>query len=690
MKISARLLSYSALLAATCLAAPALAGGTQLRKISSFDDFSKGETQSAIISPQGKLLVGYKDQIQSFEDTELVLGCSAEGSKTYATTGLPARVYEVLPGKNAPRLTKLADLPGVAVTAVTKDGQGRILAATLPGSKIYQIRRGKKPTVFAELRAGRIWDLKMHRGKLYAATGPEGRVFSLDARGKSTLALDTDAVDVLTLLSLPDALLAGTANQAGIYQITKKKEGQLLRTFDGKEVRVLKSSGKHIYVVVNAFESRGLGGLRKMVQKVNETSVTGSAPIRERLKEDSRKASGLLYRMTLTGPAKANAMAESAWEELLEKEDQYFTDLALLEQGRAAMVTSSQEGKVYRVRGFQDATLVADFEQQQASAVCRAKGGSIFAFSAGPAAAHQLTFAPAVTATYTSEPFDATLPAQYGMLRLRGKGKLRVSTRTGPSERIDPRWTAWKPITLRSEGIYQVAPIKARRMRFIQLQVKLASADARLDAVEFFYRPFNLAPVMEKLSVAPPKFRKQSDEEPEAMQEIKWSVDARDDDDLQFELSIRANDEGSGWTQLNRGEPVTEESFELNTQSFPDGAYQVAVRASDEPSNGSAQAKSDRMVSEPFLIDKTRPEFLSVKRKGNRITGEVKDGLSRIHDVSYQIDNLGYRVASPSDGLYDERREAFELELPAQTPASARILIRVRDEQGNRHTTSVR
>lgn len=680
--------SFVATFAMLCPAS-ALAGGTKLRNIKTFGELSKGETKNAIIAPKGTVIVGYTDQSADIPGTELVLSCQSAGSKAYAATGMPAAVYEVSQGKGTPTFRELSKLPGVAVTAVAKDNKGRVFAATLPGSKIYQIAKGKKPKVFADLKAGRIWDLQMHRGRLYAATGPEGRVFSISASGKATLVLDTEAVDVLTLLSLPDALLAGTANQARIYQVTDKKEGLLLREFDGKEVRALRSKGNQIYATVNAFESRGLGGLGKMVQKVNESSVTGAAPIRDQLKEESRKASGTLYRMTLQGPAKASSMAESAWESLFEKDDQYFTDLAVVEGGKAAMVTSSQEGKVYRVRGFAQPTLIADFDQQQASAICQLSSGAMMAFTAGPASVHRLAAAQAKSATYLTEPLDAGLPAQYGMLRLRGKDKLSVRTRSGPSEEIDGRWTPWRTVALKQDGIFRAGSINAKRMRFLQVEVRLDSVTASLDTLEFFYRPFNLAPAMKEITIAAPKFDAESDEAPETMQEVKWSADARDDDDLHFDLAIRPVQSRSGWTPLNRGEPVTEETFELNTQSFPDGLYELSVTASDEPSNGSAQAKKERRVSEPFLIDKARPGFSQVKRKGMRITGNAIDKLSRIRDVSYQIDNRGYRLASPVDGLYDEHQEAFEIELPAQTPANARILIRTRDEQGNQRKISL-
>lgn len=688
MNIPARPL-LRCVLAAALLPSSALAGGTQINRLSSFEDFSKGESKNAIISPQGQVLVGYADSSTTLEDSELVLRCAAKGSKIYAGTGQPAAVYEVQAHKGKPRFRKLAQLPGVSVTSVVKDSQGRILAAVLPGAKIYQIIPGKKPKIFAELLAGRIWDLQMHKGTLYAATGPEGRVFSISRKGKSKLALDTEAVDVMTLLSMKDALLAGTANNAAVYRVGSKPEGELLEAFEGNEVRALRQEGRYLYAVVNEFSSPGLSELNKMVQKVAEASVTGSEQTRTRLENESAKSSGKVYRMSLHKGKSSSAMAESVWESLFEKEGQYFTDLTPVEGGRSAIVTSSGEGKVYRIRGFQSPSLVADFEEQQASAVCKAPSGAIMAFSAGPAAAHRLVFAQANQASYVTEPLDADYPAQYGQLRLRGQGALKVQTRSGPSERIDARWTPFRSVSLKKDGIFRVGQIAAKRMRFLQVKVSLASPTDRLDALEVFYRAHNLAPHMGEITVGGPKFEPESDSEPPSSLEVKWESQARDGDELVYELALRPVRKGSGWKALNRGETVSEESYELPTSNLPDGIYELSVTASDELANGSRDAKRDRRVSDPFLVDKSRPKVLSVQRKGKRVSGKVSDKLSRIHDVAYRIDQGSYRAASATDGIFDEHEEGFEIELPDTLHESSRIMIRVRDEQGNRHTRAI-
>ncbi|MGB1276966.1 MAG: hypothetical protein ACPG77_14575, partial [Nannocystaceae bacterium] len=122
----------------------------------------------------------------------------------------------------------------------------------------------------------------------------------------------------------------------------------------------------------------------------------------------------------------------------------------------------------------------------------------------------------------------------------------------------------------------------------------------------------------------------------------------------------------------------------LELGSVPDGTYEVEVEASDEPSNGSGRARTDKLVSAPFTIDRARPTVAKLKQTKDTISGQASDAGSFIHDVAYSIDGGPFRAASPADGVFDSPDEGFVLQLPKNlTPGKHRLTVRARDAFGN-------
>jgi hypothetical protein len=122
---------------------------------------------------------------------------------------------------------------------------------------------------------------------------------------------------------------------------------------------------------------------------------------------------------------------------------------------------------------------------------------------------------------------------------------------------------------------------------------------------------------------------------------------------------------------------------------MPDGVYELGVVASDEPDNGSARAKTDELISAPFVVDRTRPTLESTKLAAGTVTGVARDA-SRIHDVAFSLDGAAFRQASPGDGMFDGPSEPFEISLPKELePGTHRVVVRVRDEHGNTSRVAV-
>lgn len=672
--------------AGLALPGTAHAGGTKSLRLKSFSDFRAGQLEGALLTPEAKVVVGYNHEGSSFSDARVAFRCVEGKSGVLVGTANKSGVWALTPGREGPGLRKIAALEGAAVSALYQHRDGRIYAATLPGATIYEISRSGRVSTLLKLEAQRIWDLRWHQNALYAATGPDGKVFRIDLKKKQAkVVLDTESVDVLTLLSTSRALLAGTGGKARLYKITSKKEGILLREFAGEELRALRYAQNTVYALVNRFDSPGISGLAKMSKNVLRSSLIGEKPSRSDLDRPEPKAEGLVYQIRFDG--NTDTLSQGAWDKALHRKSEYFTDLLPLYKGRQALVASAQEGKVYRISSDLNTALIADFPERQTTALCARKNQSklYYALTSDGATAYRLISGQAKKAIYTSKVLETEQPARFGSIRAHLNGRVEIQIRTGPSEDVDLRWGDWKNVAMSADGIYRSGRIRAPKGRFLQIRALLLSAQASVADIELFYQPENIAPRLGPISVKGPRFDPDDDDEPEATATVKWEVDERDDDDTQYQVEIRPyQTRAASWETLHDGEPIRKEQYKLDLATLPDGYYQVAVTASDEPSNGIASALSHRRVSDPFVVDRQRPVFEEVKQKGLRISGTVRDRYSRIVEVSFRGEDQKFRPASPRDGLFDQKREGFEIILPRQKKGPYRIVLRVRDEYGNR------
>ena len=398
-----------------------------------------------------------------------------DGKLAYVGTADAATVQRVRmdgkPGKDdkkgalpAPRVEKLAELKGAVVSALAQLPNGDVLAATLPGGVIHRIDAAGKITPFAELKVEQIWAIVPHQNRLLIGTGPKGELLSLDMNGKDTkVLLDSDEKDILSVLTVGKDIVVGTSPGAKVLQVGDPVEGVLLQDFAGDEVRALALVDAGLVAAVNDFSDRGISSLQALTKTLGRTSLVGQPT------EGSLDASGgapsstadlmfvPLTRDGQTGKAPELARAgELAWDTWLHREKQYFT-AAIAGPGKAeVLVSTSQQGKIYRVRGRRDVAVIADLEERQATNLCALKGGGVLATAGDGAAVYRLAApgqTPAVRARYRSKVFDAKQPAVYGAVYLRGGGPLSLRARSGPGEEPDKRWSEWKTVKLAREGI---------------------------------------------------------------------------------------------------------------------------------------------------------------------------------------------------------------------------------------------
>lgn len=669
------------------------AGGTKTFEATDFDDLDEGEVEGAAIEASGKVTVGYDATREEVTGSKSVFTCLDGKKDVLVGTADDASIQRVTfkGKKGSVKLEKVADLDGVVVSAMTRLPNGTLLAATLPGGKIHKVGKKGKVETFAEIDVDQIWAMTPHKGRLLVGTGPKGELWSIGLDGKDPkVVLDTADKDIMSLLVVGNDLVAGTSPKAKLYQVTDELEGRLLHDFAGDEIRAMSLTDDGLLLAVNDFEDRSISSLQNLTKTLNRSSLSGKGSSSTSSEASAPKADAKLYHVDLGPKLDLARASEAPWEVWLEKDKQYFTDLLGVDRSGTALVSSSQAGKIYRVRGRRDVATVGDLEERQATSLCRANGNRILATAADGAAVYRLQTAPASKGVYLSEILDAKQPADFGAVVLRGDGDLTLRVRSGPSDEPDERWTEWSKISLTRRGDGLRGGIKLPQRRFLQLEVSLGNADTELRGFQVFYAPENLAPLLTSIDVDPPKFDIDDDDEPESEATIKWKVDARDDDDLVYDVRIRPRGSNTDeWIVLTDDGPVSKKELDFDLATIPDGVYEIEVSASDEPTNGSGKARTDELKSAPFVVDRTRPTIKGTKVSGTKVTGTATDSGSYVHDVSYSVDAGPFRVASPADGLFDEADEAFEIQLPKLEKGRHRLVLRARDAHGNIRTIAL-
>lgn len=675
------------------------AGGTRSFTLEDHGDFDSGETEGAAIEDSGRVTTGFIPAKGELPDAASAFSCLGRKDDVLVGTADKAAVFRVQLAKRGKdkgkvQVERVAELSGVVVTAMAQLPGGDVVVATLPGGKLQRLDGRGKLSDFAELPVEQVWALTVHQGKLYAGTGPKGELFAMSLAGKDPkVVLDDVDKHLMSLLTIGDALLVGTAPSARLLRLSDDPKGVLLKDLQGDELRALALTRQGLLAAVNTFEDRQLGTVDALTKNLQRTSLVGDPPQGDLQKSRPAKADATVYHVDLGPGRDFERASEAPWDKWFAREGQYFTDMLALDDVGTVLLSSSADGKVYRLRGPRDVATVADFEERQSTALCRVAKGPIFATVGQGAAAYHLEASTAKKALYRTKAFDAKQPSDFGALAMRGKGPLTVRARVGPSDEPDDRWSPWTAIAVSSEpgagfrGDLSALP----QRRYLQLEIGLGTPDAELRELEQFYAPENLAPLLTNIDVKRPELDDDGEREPSTKVTIRWKVDARDEDDLVYD--VRARPEGTGETQWiplhDAKEPVTKRELQWDLSTVPDGVYEIEVVASDEPSNGEGKARSDELRSAPFVVDRQRPRIEDLRWGAGKLTATIRDTGGYVHDVAYSIDDGPFRAVAAADGMFDEPTEVVTVVPTGLDKGTHRVVLRARDSFGNLETAAI-
>ncbi len=711
MKRFILVVSVLILVSAQCL----FAEGTRLWKQSSFEDFEKGTAKGVAITSDGALKLAPAFKPVYTTPSTYIWSIAADGQgNVFAAAGSPARVYRVTPDGQA---SVVFAQPELEVQTLVVDTSGVLYAATSPDGKVYRIERsatnGKKPeasptneakigldpnfssSVFFDPKTKYIWDLALDaKGQLYVATGDQGQIFRVDRKGNSSVFFKSDEAHIRVLaFDTRGNLIAGSDGSGLIYRISPAGEAFVLYSAAKKEITALAvDAAGNIYAAgvgeKHAFQPPpmnmpqpqaapttppGHGGMTLGSQAVAPTKAAGFN-VAATVPPFPTTPGSEVYQIAPDGSPKR------IWSS---REDIVYA-LSFDERGRL-LAGSGNKARIYTIESSGDYVDLLKASATQVTAFTTGPKNGLYVATSNLGKIFLLGAQPDSEGSYESDVFDAHIFSRWGRLEVMGTGNYDLYTRSGNVDNPDRNWSPWKKVEVAKDAFTDVPAA-----RFIQWKAVLrpGPTSARIDAVNVNYRPNNVAPVIEDVTVqvgvrynvmpmpktsgegSPLTTGPRFEAPPQAIRDhesisARWTAHDDNDDDLVYSVYYRGDNE-TQWKLLK--DKISEKYLTWDAGLFPDGGYTIKVVASDAPSHSPDEALSDAKESTRFEVDNTPPriENLNAAMEGGQVhvTFRAADNFSPIKRAEYSVDAGDWHFIEPVGLLSDSRMENYDFSIP--------------------------
>jgi len=669
---------------------------TEVFHLKSIEDYLGGEVRGIEIGGEGYLMPGPALERQELK-LPSVWSCLAHSNgRMFVGAGNSGAIFL----KEGKSYKKVLDTGALAASALVEGNNGDVYIATVPGGKIFRMNAdGSGGKAWVTLPEPYIWSLVAAKdGAIYAGTGPNGRLYAINAKGEFSKVIESKGDHIVRLIIAKDnSILAGTAK--GVLYKVEGRSAKALISFPRMEISALAISHKgEIMVGLNstAFRARPPQAIRAPEQepkKEGEDSDDDDQQADNRPPPEAGPGGGM---------PRGNFMIyifhpEGTLQLIMRAGGMFVTDMGTLSDGSILIATGSN-GRIFRIDNENKLSLWTDLDEPIVTCLGFKNSKLALIGVANPGRVYEVADRPAQNATYTSMVLDARFVSLWGRMKWKSDGNVKVETRSGNTDHADRTWSDWQDVRANGELI------RSPSGRFMQFRINWGKSEATVSDITIAYRPYNQPPVLTGIQVRAPGKGNQppgppqgapGEQQPPTQEQagpsgfvlVRWKVENPDGDSLLFQLEYRREDNPM-WVPIAAN--LTQPHYKWDISNIPDGWYRLRVTVTDKSSNPPGTELTDNIISEPFLIDNSRPEVRDLKIDRNRfVTGFAIDSFSRIAGISYSLDGGPSVTVWPEDGIFDQTKEYFKIDLEKLSTGNHSIVVTAVDEGGNEGSAGI-
>ncbi|MBN1996356.1 hypothetical protein JW935_02305 [candidate division KSB1 bacterium] len=671
----------------------------KFKTISTMPEFERGELKNVTILKDGNLSIGLQGETRAKLHTPYVwCAVTDKMGNIYLGTGNNGKIWKI----TSKDTSLFFQAGGLAVSCILCGPNGDIYAGTLQEGKVYKINTHGEGTVFFETTDSYIWDMTMDSKKnLYVATGVTAQIYKITPKGSQTI-FKSEQTHVKSLcIDQGDNLYAGTSDNGYIYKLQESESAFVLFDTQMEEVHsIVASADGDIYAAAfgestPAFQETHQRERDEDSESADQNSNGDIALAPQSIIPES-------FSTDLEGPSalfKINrgGYAKDLW---LGNSDRIYSLLSL---ENVLYIGTGNEGKLYQCDKDENISLIYQFNQSQLTTISPYNQAFIVG-TANMGECFQLGPDMSDFGEFTSETMDASLPAEWGIVKLDGKLTDRLVTvfvRSGNTQEPEQSWSSWQQLS--SEG--NKLKITCPSARFIQLKCRLERRERAIPVIKkitISYVQKNFAPQVNDILIHRPGdyYSASSDNSnsnsgnpmkglvyPQQLGEadykkgyrsVDWLFEDPNFDGLSFDIYYRLKDQDQ-WFKLTSD--LVSNVYSWDSSQMQDGQYEIKIVASDSLSNPIGHAIHEK-ISEPFEIDNTGPIIENIVFENRQSRFSVRDA-SVIGSVFYSINAGGWRACYPVDGLVDSEQEQFQIDTTDYNGTNLELAIKAQDEAGN-------
>jgi sugar lactone lactonase YvrE len=672
-----------------------------------FEDFQQGEFRGTSLDGKGRLFIGPRINVVPGPVREYYLALDkAPNGDIYVGTGHQAALYRVIsiPAPTAApdaqeegntgttgtasAVQQVFSTDALDIFAVLVKKNGDVFAGTSPEGKIYRIpaaavtknKNNQEKKEFFNPDEKFIWDLKEDKdGNIICAVGSSGGVYRIDPTGQAVKIFTPEDTHIVSLyITRSNSILAGSGDRGILYRIDDRKVKVL---FDSpfEEIRgICEDKSGNIYF--------------SATKGISKEDIMDNAAVSKFLEKKKKGKETKIVEKSMLYCLYTNGTVEMPWKSRTE----YIYSIYYDEKSDSAVIGTGDSGRVYRVKKDGSFSIIYESDSAQVFKIAGNSNNKGFTLiTNNTASIVSIEDSLSDKGTYYSEVYDLQIQSKLGRIyreaQTPGQTEVLLFIRTGNSNVPDKTWSQWSPPFTDSEN----STINISGCRYFQVKAVLNSKNAAetpyLDRFKVFYIQSNIGPQLKKIEIKKPTpiparvstgiKTKPVPKKPVGSNYLiaGWRAADRNKDKLKYNIYIKKYS-ARNWILVK--EDMTGSELKLNTDLYQDGKYLLRVVVDDSLSNPPAMAKSQALVSAPFLIDSTAPVIGNFSAAGTRLRFNVVDQTSLIADVLYSFDGKIWYPVFPVDMINDSKSETFDVDLKDLGSRNF-IFLKALDEFGN-------